>query len=187
MEDVLDYVRRVFPGRFVHIGGDECPPDRWTSCPKCRKRIEKEGLAGVAGLQPWITRHFVEFLASRGKRAVVWDECLDGDIPKAAVGMNWREQSAGLCYVSSAEAVRRGHDMVIATGSYGYFYFGQGLGDDPFQYGDSGPQVYGGGNLPLEKVYSFNPRADIPRGIPFAHSRRSMQQLERIYVERIRP
>ena len=165
MEDVLDYVCRVFPGPFVHIGGDECPNDRWKECPKCLDRIKREGLSDVNGLQPWITRYFVKFLADRGKRAVGWDEYLNGDIPRDAVGMNWREQSnggAGHSYISPLDAVRRGHDMVLATWGYCYFYCGQGLKNDPFQYGDSGVRIYGGGTLPISKVYSFNPRAGIP-------------------------
>ena len=164
MEDVVDYVCRLFPGPFVHIGGDECPTIRWKDCPKCRRRIEAENLGDEKGLQPWITRRFVKFLADRGKRTVGWDEYLNGDIPASAVGMNWRSRAsgAGHRYISPAEAVSRGHDMVIATWGYCYFYCGQGL-DDPFQYGDSGARVFGGGKLPLEKVYSFDPRAGIPQ------------------------
>ncbi|MBQ3096582.1 MAG: beta-N-acetylhexosaminidase [Kiritimatiellae bacterium] len=165
MEDVVDYVCRVFPGPFVHIGGDECPVDRWKECQKCLGRIKKEGLGTVKDLQPWITRHFVRFLARRGKRTVGWDEFLNGDIPCDAVGMNWREHSgggAGHSYISPSEAVKKGHDMVIATWGYCYFYCGQGLENDPFQYGDSGARVYGGGKLPLAKVYMFDPRSGIP-------------------------
>ena len=165
MEDVVDYVCRLFPGRFVHIGGDECPTTRWKDCPKCRARIDKEGLGDEKGLQPWITRHFVKFLADRSKRTVGWDEYLNGDIPPDAVGMNWREgaSGAGHHYITPQEAVRKGHDMVIATWGYCYFYCGQGLEEDPFQYGDSGARTYGGGTLPLAKVYSFDPRAGIPQ------------------------
>ena len=166
MEDVLDYVCRLFPSKFVHIGGDECPTDRWKTCPKCRARIEREGLGDEKGLQPWVTRHFVKFLAERGKRSVGWDEYLNGDVPKDAVGMSWRtSQGDGARHdlVTGADGVRRGHDMVMAPHDMTYFYYGQGLDDDPFQYGDSGARVFGGGRLTLEKVYSFNPRAGIPK------------------------
>ena len=157
-EDVLDYVCRLFPGPFVHIGGDECPTLRWKDCPKCRARIEKEGLGDEKGLQPWITRHFVKFLAARGKRTVGWDEYLNGDIPKDAVGMIWRtSQSGGAkhAFVSGAEAASRGHEMVMAQHDMTYFYYSQGLAEDPFQYG--GARI-----LPLEKVYAFDPCAGVP-------------------------
>ena len=166
MEDVLDYVCRLFPSPFVHIGGDECPTERWKTCPKCRARIEKEGLGDEKGLQPWVTRHFVKFLAERGKRTVGWDEYLNGDIPKDAVGMSWRtsrNNGAKHNLVTGADAARRGHDMVMAPHDMTYYYYGQGLDDDPFQYGDSGARVFGGGSLNLEKAYSFDPRAGIPQ------------------------
>ena len=74
MENVVDWVCKVFPGDVIHIGGDECPQVRWQSCPKCQARIKAEGLGDHHGLQPWITRHFVKFLADRGKRTLGWDE-----------------------------------------------------------------------------------------------------------------
>lgn len=166
MEDVIDYVCRLFPGPFVHIGGDECPTIRWKDCPKCRARIKKEGLGDEKGLQPWITRRFVKFLAKRGKRTIGWDEYLNGDVPKDAVGMSWRTSQgdgARQTLVTGAEGARRGHDMIMAPHNMTYFYYGQGLDDDPFQYGDSGARIFGGGNLPLAKVYSFDPRSGIPQ------------------------
>ena len=69
MEDVLDYVCRLFPGDVVHIGGDECPQEKWKTCPKCQARIKAENLGDEHGLQPWITKRFVKFLEARGKRA----------------------------------------------------------------------------------------------------------------------
>ncbi len=155
MEDVLDYVCRIFPGDVVHIGGDECPQVRWKECPKCRARIEKEGLGDEHGLQPWITRHFVKFLADRGKRTLGWDEYLLGDIPRSAIGMNWRESRSGAGHelVSGAAAALRGHDVVMTPCSYCYLDYGQGLRNDPFQYI--------GGKVTLERCYSFDPRAGL--------------------------
>ena len=93
----MQFVLRLqaFPGDVVHIGGDECPQDRWKTCPKCQARMKKEGIADVQGLQPWITRHFVKFLAERGRRPVGWDEYLLGDVPKSAIGMSWRAGGGG--------------------------------------------------------------------------------------------
>lgn len=164
MEDVLDYVCRLFPSEYVHIGGDECPSERWKDCPKCRARITTEGLADEKELQPWVTRRFVKFLEDRGKRVIGWDEYLNGEIPKSAVGMSWRSAAgngAGHKLLSPAECVERGHDMIIATHHLTYFYYGQGLPDDPFQYGGTG-RPHGGGSLTLEKVYSFDPMTGIP-------------------------
>ena len=158
MEDVLDHVCRIFPGPYVHIGGDECPRVRWEDCPKCRKRIADEGLKDAEALQPWITRHFVKFLEARGKRAVGWDEYLNGDVPTSAIGMSWRTPGQGtgdMPILSSADAAERGHDMVTVTHSFTYFCYGQGLRDDPF-YGRNW------GKITLEKAYSFDPCLGVP-------------------------
>ena len=157
MEDVLDYVCRLFPSPFVHIGGDECPSVRWKDCPKCQARVKAEGLADEKALQPWVTRHFIKFLAARGKRTVGWDEYLNGDVPTDAVGMSWRTPGQGtgdMAILSLADAVKKGHDMVMCRNDLTYFYYGQGLANDPFQYG--------GGKLTLARVYSFDPAEGVP-------------------------
>ena len=156
MENVLDYVCRIFPGDVIHIGGDECPQVRWQTCPKCQARIKAEGLKDHHDLQPWITRHFVKFLEARGKRALGWDEYLLGDIPKSAIGMSWRESRSGAGHelVSGAAAATRGHDVVMTPCSYCYLDYGQGLKDDPF--------FYIGGRVTLERCYSFDPCAGVP-------------------------
>ena len=156
MENILDYVCKIFPGDVIHIGGDECPQVRWQTCSKCQARIKAEGLKDHHDLQPWITRHFVKFLEARGKRALGWDEYLLGDIPKSAIGMSWRESrsGAGHALVSGAAAAKRGHDVVMTPCSYCYLDYGQGLKDDPF--------FYIGGKVTLERCYSFNPCAGVP-------------------------
>ena len=157
MEDVVDYVCRLFPSDVVHIGGDECPQVRWKDCPKCQKRIRDEGLVDEKGLQPWITRHFVKFLEARGKRALGWDEYLLGEgIPKSAMGMSWRlgKQGAGHAWLSPSDLAAKGHDVVMTPNNYCYLDYGQGLEDDPFQYI--------GGRITLEKCHSM----DLCEGVP---------------------
>ena len=157
MEDVLDYVCKLFPSDIVDIGGDECPSVMWKECPKCQARIKAEGMKDEHDLQPWMTRHFVEFLAKRGKRALGWDEYLLGQgIPKTAIGMSWRigKQGAGHDWLSPADIVQRGHDLVMTPNKYCYLDYSQGLKDDPYQYI--------GGNVTLEIAYSFDPCAGIP-------------------------
>ena len=156
-EDVLDYVAKLFPSEVIHIGGDECPTVRWKTCPKCQARIKAENLGDEKGLQPWVTRHFVKFLADRGKRTIGWDEYLVGDVPKSAMGMSWRVASshgAGHQLVSGAAAAMRGHDVVMTPNDCCYLDYGQGLKEDPF--------FYIGGKLPLAKCYSLDPCAGVP-------------------------
>lgn len=156
MEDVLDYVCRLFPSEIIHIGGDECPSVMWKTCPKCQARIRAEGLKNEHDLQPWATRHFVGFLARRGKRALGWDEYLLGEVPKNAIGMSWRAGGggAGHRFLTPGECVARGHDLVMTPKTNCYLDYGQGLADDPFEYL--------GGCVTLEKAYAFDPCGGVP-------------------------
>jgi len=159
MEDVVDYVCRLFPGDVVHIGGDECPPLRWKTCPKCQARIKAEKLGDEHGLQPWVTARFVKFLEQRGKRALGWDEYLLGKVPASAIGMSWRAGGggAGHKFLTPAECVQRGHDMVMTPRTHCYLDYTQGLEDDPF--------YYIGGCVTLEKAYSLDPAEGIPANL----------------------
>lgn len=151
MEEIIDYVCRLFPSEIVHIGGDECPRERWKDCPKCQARIRQEGLKDENALQPWVTRHFLDFLAARGKRTIGWDiYLLGGNVPTNAIGMSWRTRRHPVePWASSAEFAARGYDIVIAHNEYCYLDYRQGLVNDPFQYI--------GGNISLEKSYSLDP------------------------------
>lgn len=162
LEEIFDEVCELFPDTpYIHIGGDECPRVRWESCPKCQARIRAEGLKDESDLQSWITSHFVRYLEKKGRRAVGWDEILAGDVPQSTVGMTWRmsqKGGAGTHFVSAAEAVSRGHDMVMTPNAFCYLSKRQFASGDPYPY-------YGWSwdkPLTLEIVHSFDPLAGIP-------------------------
>ena len=150
LEDVLDEVCELFPGPIVHIGGDEAPKKMWKSCPKCQKRIADLGLKGEEGLQGWMTDHFTKYLAIKGKRAVGWDEVLDGDPGRDTIIMSWRGPQGGI------NAAARGNDAVMTPVDPCYIDNPQGLADDPYEYINYGFQAT------LERCYGFNPTAGIP-------------------------
>lgn len=150
LEDVLDEVCKLFPGDVIHIGGDEAPKKRWAACPKCQKRIKDLSLKGEEGLQGWMTRHFTNYLAKKGKRAVGWDEVLAGDPGKDTIVMSWRGAAGGIA------AAKRGNDVVMTPNTFCYLDYNPHLKGDTLEYL--------AGNLPLEKVYSFNPTDGIPAG-----------------------
>jgi len=140
-EKVLDRVCEMFPSDVIHFGGDECTRDFWKKCPVCKAHIKREGLKGVEELQPWFTRHIVEYLAKKGRRAIGWDEIFiaskdrraGGDsfnsfLPKTTMGMCWRMHGAG------ARAANRGYEIVRCPTDFCYFDYRQGLADDPFNY-----------------------------------------------------
>ena len=150
LEDVLDEVCELFPGPIVHIGGDEAPKKAWKSCPKCQARIKELGLEGEEGLQGWMTDHFTKYLASKGKRAVGWDEILDGNPGKDTIVMSWRGPGGGI------NAAKRGNDAVMTPIDPCYLDQVQGIADDPYEYINYGLVIT------LERCYGFNPTAGIP-------------------------
>ena len=115
LEDVLGEVVDLFGCEFIHIGGDEAPKDRWRECSKCQRRMKQEGLADEDELQSYFIKRIEEFLNSKGKRLIGWDEILEGGLaPKAAV-MSWRGTRGGIT------AARAGHDVVMSPTSHCYF------------------------------------------------------------------
>ncbi|MFA6564241.1 MAG: beta-N-acetylhexosaminidase [Verrucomicrobiia bacterium] len=149
VKDVLAEVCELFPSHFIHIGGDECPRDRWKTCPKCQARIRAENLQGEAQLQTWFNHRIEEFLASKGRRLLGWDEILEGGLTPGAAVMSWRGIKGGIAAASA------GHDVVMAPTTHCYFDFAQSKG--------SGEPECIGGFVSLTRVYEFEP---VPAELP---------------------
>jgi hexosaminidase len=147
--DILAEVCELFPGRFIHIGGDEAPRDRWKSCPKCQARMKAQGLKTEAQLQTWLNGRLEEFLVGQGRRMIGWDEILEGGLTPGAVVMSWRGISGGIA------AAQAGHDVVMSPTTHCYFDYAQAKGP--------GEPESIGGFIPLEMVYAFNP---VPPALP---------------------
>ncbi|MDP4187601.1 MAG: beta-N-acetylhexosaminidase [Bacteroidota bacterium] len=142
LENILTEVMDLFPGEYIHIGGDECPKARWKECPYCQKRIKDEGLKDELELQSYFVKRIEKYIASKGKKMIGWDEILEGGLPERATVMSWRGIQGGI------EAAQTGHDVIMTPGEYCYFDHYQAKQNEPLAIG---------GFLPLEKVYSFNP------------------------------
>lgn len=142
LENVLTEVIDLFPGEFIHIGGDEVPKIRWQNCVRCQARIKAEGLKDENELQSYFIKRIETFLNSRGKRLIGWDEILEGGLAPRATVMSWRGTLGGIT------AARAGHDVIMSPTSHCYFDYYQGQVDEPRAIG---------GFLPLEKVYFFEP------------------------------
>lgn len=143
LEDVLAEVAELFPSPIIHIGGDEAPKARWKACPKCQARIKSEGLKDEHELQSYFIKRIEQFLLTKGKRLIGWDEILEGGLAPNASVMSWRGIEGGIA------AAKQHHDVVMSPTSYLYFDYYQG---DPALE----PKAIGG-LLPLEKVYSYEP------------------------------
>jgi len=142
LQDVMDEVIALFPAKYIHIGGDECPKDSWKVCPKCQKRIKDLGLKDEEGLQSYFVQRIEKYINSKGKQIIGWDEILEGGIAPNATIMSWRGEKGGI------EAARQHHDVIMTPGDYVYFDHSQIHNDDSLTIG---------GYLPLQKVYSYEP------------------------------
>lgn len=146
LKNVLDEVLDIFPSPYIHIGGDEADKTHWKACPKCQALKEKEGLKDEDELQSYAIRQMNEYLQSKGRKMIGWDEILDGGLSKGATVMSWRGEEGGI------KAANMGHDVIMTPLSHLYFDFYQ---FDP----RTQPKAFGG-YLPLEKVYAYNPLSD---------------------------
>ena len=144
MQDVLSEVMALFPGSYVHIGGDEAPKTEWKASPRAQARMKALGLTDENQLQSWFTTQMDAFLAAHRRRLVGWDEILEGGLAPNAVVMSWRGMAGGIA------AARAGHDVVMAPGSHTYFdhYQSQNQAAEPLAIG---------GYLPIDSVYAYEP------------------------------
>lgn len=143
LEDVLTEVITLFPGEYIHVGGDECPKERWKKCEHCQKIIKQEDLKDEHELQSYFIQHIEKFLNKHHKKLIGWDEILEGGLAQNAAVMSWRGTEGGI------SAARLNHYVVMTPGSHCYF--------DHYQGHSSIEPLAIGGYTPLEKVYQFNP------------------------------
>ena len=147
LEDVLTEVAALFPGQYIHIGGDECPKDRWKVCPDCQARIKAEGLKDEHELQSYFIRRIEKFLLTKNRNIIGWDEILEGGLAPMATVMSWRGMEGGI------EAARQQHDVIMTPGSHCYL--------DHYQADPETEPLAIGGFTTLEKVYSFEPMPEV--------------------------
>ncbi len=144
MKDVLTEVMDVFPSRYIHIGGDECPTEEWEKSEPMQALMAREGIEDVHHLQAWLNNQLDEFLQAHGRTMVGWDEILEGGLAPGAVVMSWRGEDGGIA------AANAGHDVVMTPGGWTYF--------DHYQSEDKEREPLAiGGFTDLEKVYGYHP------------------------------
>lgn len=143
MQDVLAEVIELFPSKEIHIGGDEANIDHWRKCPEMKTLIAELGLSSEEELHSWFIRQMDSFLTAHGRQLIGWDEILQGGLAPGAIVMSWRGEQGGIT------AAQAGHDVVMAPTSHTYFDYYQG---PPA----SEPKAIGG-DVPLAKVYAYEP------------------------------
>ncbi len=150
LKTVVGELCDVFPSKYIHIGGDECPKDRWKACPKCQAKAKELGLKDDGKhsienqLQTWVNHEMEAFLSERGRDMIGWDEVLEGGLTENGIVMSWRGINGGI------EAAKQHHRVIMTPTTFCYI--------DYYQLKDHNRQPDAiGGYLPVSKVYSFEP------------------------------
>lgn len=144
LKNVLDEVMEIFPSKFIHVGGDECPKTQWHKSARAQELIKARGLKNEEELQSWFIRQMDSYLDGKGRRLIGWDEILEGGLAPGATVMSWRGEAGGIA------AAKSGHDVVMAPTTYTYF--------DYYPTRDTAKEPIGiGGYLPLKTVYNYSP------------------------------
>lgn len=142
MEDVMKEVLALFPSKYIHVGGDECPKENWKRCSKCQQRIKDNNLKDEHELQSYFIQRMEKYLNGNGRTLIGWDEILEGGLAPNAVVMSWRGEAGGI------EAAKQNHDVIMTPGNPVYFDFSQSENEDSITIG---------GYNPIEKVYAYDP------------------------------
>jgi N-acetyl-beta-hexosaminidase len=142
LENLMAEVVQLFPGKFVHIGGDEAVKDQWKASPHIQERIRELGVSNEAGLQRYFVERIGKYLSRHHRRLIGWDEILEGGIPNDATIMSWRGVDGA--YAAAAA----GHDAVLSPSPTLYFDHVQSATDS---------QPGRGHVIGLEDVYKFDP------------------------------
>lgn len=143
LEDVLTEVMGLFPGKYIHIGGDECPKDAWQKSAFCQELIKKLKLKDENELQSYFVQRIEKFVNGKGRAIIGWDEILEGGLAPNATVMSWRGTQGGI------EAARQKHNVVMTPGQFCYL--------DKYQAEPSHEPLAIGGYLPIETVYGYEP------------------------------
>jgi hexosaminidase len=142
VKNVLDEVMALFPGKYVHLGGDEAVKDQWKASPAIQAQMKTLGIADENAMQSWFMEQVGAYLAEHGRSMVGWDEILQGGVPPGATVMSWRGTQGAVT------AARLGHDVVLAPAPTLYFDNLQSRRDDE----PAGRLAI----APLSQVYNFD-------------------------------
>lgn len=145
LQDVLTEIMALFPGKYIHIGGDEVAKDDWKASTFSQQLIKRLKLKDEKGLQSYFIRRMEEFVNSKGRIVIGWDEILEGGLAPNATVMSWRGEAGGIA------AAQQNHDVIMAPSN-------QALYLDHTQGTNLNTEPVGiGGNAPIQKTYNYNP------------------------------
>jgi hexosaminidase len=150
LKELFQEICSLFPGKYIHLGGDEAPKAKWKACPKCQQRIKDHHLKDEEALQSWLFKELTAYLNGLGKEVIAWDEILDGDIDSAPIVSVWRGDGMNAVKL----AIANGNRIILCPNHFLYFDWHQAEDkDEPGAFGIT----------TLEKVYGFEPSAYDPQ------------------------
>ena len=146
-KDVVNEIMDIFPSEYIHLGGDECPKDRWKECAKCQQKIkdlnlkDEEKHSKEELLQTWFMGELEKDIRARGRKMIAWDEILDGSPSKTVTVIGWTSKDA------SIRSARQGYPTVVAPITNFYF---------------SNPRINKIEGIPsIQRVYDLDPCFDV--------------------------
>jgi hexosaminidase len=142
LEDVLDEVIALFPSKYIHVGGDECPKENWKRSAFCQKLIKDKELKDELGLQSYFVQRMEKYINSKGKTIIGWDEILEGGLAPNAIVMSWRGEEGGIA------AAKQNHQVIMSPNTHVYL-------DHSQKRNETEPTI--GGYSNLKKVYDYEP------------------------------
>jgi hexosaminidase len=167
IDDILTEVCALFPGPYIHIGGDEVPVDNWKKCPKCQARMHQEGLTKESELEGYFIRRVEKLVNAHHRRLLGWSEIREGGLAANATVMDW--------VGGAVEAATAGHDVVMSPLAFCYF--------DHYQSLNTNKEPHSiGGYLPLRQVYAFEP---VPTNLPPAYEQHILGAQANLWTEYI--
>jgi len=143
IRDILLEVADMFPGEYIHIGGDECPKKSWMQCVDCQNLIKKENLKNETELHAYFIQQVEKIAKSLGRKLIGWDEILEGGLPLESTVMSWRGEAGGI------KAAKLGNNVIMSPNTNCYFDYYQ-------EFPQYAPLAIGG-FIPVEKVYRYDP------------------------------
>ena len=147
LEEIIDEVVELFPGKYIHIGGDEAPKTNWKACENCQNVIKRENLEDEHELQSYFITRMEKYINSKGKQIIGWDEILEGGLAPNATVMSWRGVSGGI------EAAKMNHEVIMTPNATCYLdhYQAKNTSNEPLAIG---------GYTPIEEIYNYEPIPD---------------------------
>lgn len=147
LQNVLTEVIDLFPGKYIHIGGDECPKIRWEHCAHCQAFMKENNIKDEHALQSYFIHRIEKFLNAKGRQIIGWDEILEGGLAPNATVMSWRGIEGGIA------AAKQKHDVIMTPSSHCYF--------DHYQADREKEPLAIGGFTTVEKIYGYEPVPEV--------------------------